>query len=151
MEKPEAGRPSPDWRKRSVRLIFEYEERNVKLISAQPVEMIAPPPQAAVPRVGEAGSWIELRDDAGRPLYRRVIDNPVRHDREVVVDDPERPLQRVAVKRAEGSFHLVVPEIAAARSLALKAEAPPRRTGKAAAAEAAEVLEFPLPRGSKEV
>ena len=137
-------------KRRSLRLVFEYEDRNVRLVSVQPVEMLAPPPQAAVPRVGEAGSWLELRDSAGQPLYRRVIHNPIPHDMEVVPDDPDEPLQRVPVKRPQGAFHLIVPEISAAHTLALNAEPARRPAGRKAAAAASGVMEFPLARVSTE-
>jgi hypothetical protein len=139
-------------KRRSLRLIFEYEDRKVRLISVQPVEMMAPPPQALRPQVGEAGSWLELRDEAGQALYRRVIQDPLRGDLEVVVEDPEAPLQRVPVRRPSGAFHVVVPEIPGAHTVALASEAPRRRAAgrKTAPAATLEVLEFPLARGEKE-
>jgi hypothetical protein len=115
-------------RNRSLRLFFEYDQTGVRLVSVQRLEMIAPPPQAAVAPQNQRGSWLELHDGEGRPLYRRVIDNPLRHDLEVVVDDPRRPLQRVRAAEPGGAFFLVVPDLPLARTLVLTTEPPPQRT-----------------------
>ena len=103
----------------AVRLIFEYRGTEVKIVSEQRVRMLPPPPHPLIPRADERGVWLELRDDAGRPLYRRVIENPIRQDIEVVTDDDDRPLGRIPVKRPQGTFSVVVPFIQASRRIAL--------------------------------
>ncbi len=108
-----------DPRNRSVRLVFEYEGTEIKLISHQRVAMVPNPPHALVPRHDERGFWLVLADADEHPLYRRVIDNPIRHDIEVVADDPHYPLTRVKVEKPHGRFFVVVPDIPAARSVAL--------------------------------
>jgi hypothetical protein len=121
-----AGKPV----NRAFRLIFEQKGNKLKLTSVQRANMMAPPPQALLPERGVRGSWFELRDKQNRPVYRRVIENPLQ-DIEVVADDPERPLQRIRMDQPRGVFFLIVPDIAGVRRLALNLEA--RRTSAPAA------------------
>jgi hypothetical protein len=74
---------------------------------------------------GQTGSWFELRDADERVLYRRVIHNPLRFDREAPSGDPGRPFTRVPVEQPEGIFVLVVPDLAGAEVLALFATPSP--------------------------
>ncbi|MBD0373834.1 MAG: hypothetical protein ICV60_23685 [Pyrinomonadaceae bacterium] len=119
-------------RNRAVRLIFEQKNGRIKLVSTQRVNMIAPPPQALTSERVSRGSWFELRDQQDRPVYRRVIENPLQ-DIEVVADDPAQPLQRVRVEQARSAFFLIVPDITGARRLALNQE--PRQIVRAASAQ----------------
>ena len=117
---------------RALRLIFERKGERLKLASVQRVRMIVPPPQALSSMRADGGSWFELRDRDDRPVYRRVIENPFT-DIEVVVDDPERSLRRIALDEPRGAFFLIVPDIAGARRLVLNAES--RKATKAAPAK----------------
>ena len=123
--KAQAGSAKSKPRSQAVRLIFEVKDGKIKLVSTQRVNMIVPPPQALTSARGERGSWFELRDTQDRPVYRRVIENPVQ-DIEVVDDDPGRPLQRIKDDRGRGAFFLIVPDISGVRKLALNLE--PRQT-----------------------
>src|SRR5437867_263827 len=104
---------------RALRLLFEYEGNNVKLVSVQRLEMKAPPPQAPPPDVPGHGAWFELRDREGKSMYRRVIHDPLSGDLEVPSDNPERPLARVKAPQKRGIFYLVAPDIPQARKVAL--------------------------------
>ena len=124
MKKPKRSPgPSEKPRNRALRLVFEYDGTDIKLISQQRLAMLAPPPHPLVSRENERGFWVLLSDAEGRPLYRRVMDNPIRQDIEVVADDPDRPLARVRVAEPRGQFFVVVPDIPASRSIALFGEA----------------------------
>jgi hypothetical protein len=129
MSKRRAVSAASKQRNSAVRLIFEQKKGKVKLVSTQRVSMIVPPPQALTSARGNRGSWFELRDQQDRPVYRRVIENPL-HDIEVVADDPGRPLQRVKVDQPRSAFFLIVPDITGARRLALNLE--PREMSTAA-------------------
>lgn len=107
---------------RAVRLVFERKGSEVKLVSAERLRMVVPPPQALYPAHGGEGSWLELRDRDDRPTYRRVIDDPLQ-EIEVVADNPKRPLQRLAGGEPRGAFFLIVPDIAGARRVALRSAA----------------------------
>jgi hypothetical protein len=120
MNKRDAKEPTGSTRlDRALRLIFERKGDKVRLVSAQRLHMIVPPPQALSPMRAEQSSWFELRDGGDRPVYRRAIEDPL-GDLEVVVDDPEQPLQRVALGEARGAFFLIVPDIEGARRLVLR-------------------------------
>lgn len=121
MSKRSAGSRTSKRRNQAVRLIFEQKNGKVKLVSMQRVNMIAPPPQALTSERETRGSWLELRDQQDRPVYRRVIQNPV-EDVEVVADDPERPLQRIKADQINDAFFLIVPDITGVRRLALNLE-----------------------------
>jgi len=135
MDNPNVVQPARAKRHRSLRAFFEYDGRDVKLVSVQSLEMLAPPPQAIFPRPNEQGSWFELRDGEGRTLYRRVIENPIRQDIEVITDDPEHSLSRVAVETPHGLFFLIAPDIPQAREIVLVADRRPEGSGLEAITE----------------
>jgi hypothetical protein len=139
-------------RNRALRLLFQYEGDDVKLVSVQPVKMLAPPPQALIPTCGERGSWFELRDREGKPLYRRAFENPMARDLEVLTEDPERPLGRIKVERPSGTFFLVVPNVPEARKVLLSTSRLPqeRVAGRAEAVADRAVQEFDLPEYKQE-
>lgn len=131
-------------RNRALRLIFEYKGRTVKMISAERLEMLAPPPQALVPATGDEGSWFELRNREGRPLYRRQIHNPVHQDLEVALDDR---IARVAIEKPAGRFFLIVPDLEASSRVVLKTGLVSAKPAKAkdGVPQADPPLEFELP------
>ncbi|MFI0739238.1 hypothetical protein ACH4PU_14270 [Streptomyces sp. NPDC021100] len=109
----------------AVRLIFEYEGPDIRLVSRQRVDAVPPPtddltgPAALAAQPDVKGFWVEVRDGRQRPLYRRVMHPPVRHDAEVFSDDAERSLARVPVDEPKGTFAVLVPEIEGADHVAL--------------------------------
>lgn len=105
---------------RALRLTFQYDGPNVKLISSQSVEMKLPPSHPLTGQEGQSGFWFTLSDAQGKPVYRRVLQNPIRYDREVFSNDPKQPsIQRVKVDEPKGTFVVLVPELAGARTLQL--------------------------------
>lgn len=137
---------TPRERNRAFRATFEYANRDVKLVAVQPVAILAPPPQAAQPRANEHGSWIELRDDRGRTVYRRVIQNPIEDTLEVVTDEPQASLSRIPIEQPGGIFFVVLPDIPLARNLVLTVEPSRRVAGLegATAMPAPDVFTFDL-------
>src|SRR5205085_5091429 len=90
---------------RALRLTFEYEGSNPKLVSTQRVEMILPPTEPLEGHEDQTGFWFTLSDAQGKPVYRRNIHPPIAYDREVFSDDPNHPsVHRVPVKRPKGTF-----------------------------------------------
>jgi len=105
---------------RVLRLTFEYEGSNVKLISSQRVQMIIPPTQALQGHEEQTGFWVMVSDNAGTPVYRRVLHNPIQMDREVFSNDPQHPsVHRVPVERPKGTFVVLVPDIPGAQNVQL--------------------------------
>ena len=109
------GRPAP----RAVRLVFEYQGSEIRLVSQTRLAMRPSPPHPLVPRENERGSWVMVYDAENRPLYRRVIENPIRTSLEVIAE----PTTRVPIREPQGVFYLIVPDISSAQSVALYGEA----------------------------
>lgn len=133
---------------RALRLIFSYSGQDVRLVGRQRVEMTVPPsdPPAAGEQ-GQSGFWYELRDDARRTLYRRVVGNPIPTSTEVLTDDPQRPVAREeAAGGIQGVFVLLCPEIEAARTVALFSSPPDAPGLRVAGAEmrSQKIAEFDL-------
>jgi hypothetical protein len=125
----------------ALRLIFEYQGSDIRLVSRQRVAMAVPPGDPIEGRDTESGFWVEVRDGAGNPLHRRVMHDPVRHDVEVFSDDPAQSLARVPVPQPAGTFAVLIPDIAAADHVALVSSPPGQHL---AIAPAAEVARFSL-------
>lgn len=105
---------------RALRLTFEYEGSNVKLVSIQSVDMILPPSHPLEPKEELAGFWFTLTDAQGKAVYRRILHNPISYDREVFSNDPAFPsLQRVPIPKPKGTFVMLVPDVADARTVQL--------------------------------
>jgi hypothetical protein len=115
---PDYG-PEPPRPPTTVRLIFEYEGTDIRLISRQRVEMMPPPSDPLGEREEAQGFCVEVRDAQQQPLYRRVMSNPVRHDVEAFSDEPERSIARVPVEEPGGVFVVLVPDIEYADHVAL--------------------------------
>lgn len=130
---------------RALRLLFEYEGDNVKLVSVQRLNMKAPPPQAPPPDTPGHGAWFELRDAQGKSMYRRGIHDLLSGDLEVLSDHAERPLARVRPAQKRGVFYLVVPDIPEARSVALNSIPVPGAGAAKGAELKAQVHQFDLP------
>ncbi|MFC9683866.1 hypothetical protein [Streptomyces sp. NPDC056948] len=131
----------------AVRLIFEYEGADIRLISRQQVEMIPPPSDQLENLRAAQGFWVEVRDTERNALYRRILHDPVRHDAEVFSEDPERTIARVPVQTPRGVFAVLVPDIEAADQVVLVGS--PLGHGQALA-PAAELAHFALRPGTDE-
>jgi hypothetical protein len=130
---------------RSLRLLFQFEGDSVKLVSAQRVEMKAPPPQAPPPDTPFNGAWFELRDAQGNSMYRRAIHDAMSGDLEVLSDNPDRPLAHVKSAVKQGVFYLIAPDIPQARTVMLNARRLPLSPATAAEPEV-RTHEFELPQ-----
>jgi hypothetical protein len=100
----------------AIRLIFEYDGDDVRLIHQQTVDVLVTGFDAAAEI--RAGRFAEVRDAEDRSLARVAI----RHDassREVFPENPGEPITRVDVERPQGAFTVVVPAPPAARQVAL--------------------------------
>ena len=124
---PAAPRPY----NRALRLTFEYEGSDVKLVSSQKIEMILPPTHPLEGGDEETGFWFTLSDAAGKAVYRRVVHNPIPLDKEVFSNDPKNPsVHRAPVEKPKGTFVLLVPDIPQAQTLQLFSH-PLKVTGRA--------------------
>ncbi|MHA7140564.1 hypothetical protein ACX80T_03415 [Arthrobacter sp. Sr33] len=101
----------------AIRLIFEYDGDDVRLILQQPVD-VAVTGFDAHPEV-RAGRYAEVRDADDAPLTRVPVRTSDLHSAEVFPETPGEPITRVQVQRPTGAFTVVVPAPPAARSIAL--------------------------------
>jgi len=125
---------SPDAPQFALRLTFEYEGDEVRLVSQQRVAMLVPPAEPASDQEERAGFWFEVRDSEDRPIYRRGTQNPLRSHLEVFPPE-DASFTHVEMPEPRGVFSLLVPDLEGARTLALVGSPPSRAQGLAAAQE----------------
>jgi hypothetical protein len=100
-------------------MIVAFEGEQVHLVSQQSAEMVLPPSDQVQDLQEQKGFWYELRDACDRPLYRRVMHNPMQQDLEVFSDDPEQSIARQPAPNRKGVFVVVVPDTEEGRTVTL--------------------------------
>ncbi len=110
VEGDSGGQPS------SVRLIFEYDGNDVRLVSQQPVDVAVT--GFDLSRTNRPGHYVETRDDAGTALSRVPVQGAFVESAEVFPEDPGQPITRVDAP-AQGAFTVVVPASPAAQRVAV--------------------------------
>lgn len=103
----------------AVRLIFEYEGDQIRLISQQDVDLFSPASDPKSAAVHESGFWLELRDANLRVLHRQVTHDPIITHPEVFSDQPGKSIVRSPTPIRKGAFTVLIPRIAASDHLAL--------------------------------
>jgi hypothetical protein len=109
-----------DLPQQALRLVFEYEGDEVKLVSQQRVAMLVPPGDTRGGEEERAGFRYEVQDREGRALYRRAARNPIRTDMEVFGPEPGS-FTHVETAEPRGVFTLLIPDLEEAHTLALVA------------------------------
>lgn len=92
---------------RAIRLIFEYEGDQVRLVSQQPVDMAITGADIALTE--SPGFYIDSRDAAGKTLARVPAPNAFSGSVEVFPERAGEPIVRVDLPRPKGAFTVVVP------------------------------------------
>ena len=95
----------PTQRTRSMRLIFEYDGDDVRLVMQQPVDLPAPAAQPAQ----QTGHFVETRDTAGRTLARVAAPGAFPDSVEIFPERHGDPITRLPVDRPRGAFTIIVP------------------------------------------
>jgi hypothetical protein len=142
------SRPRP-----AVRLIFEYEGEDVRLVAQQPVDVAVPGFDLA--QVPHPGHYVETRTAADKPLSRVPVRGAFATSAEVFPEQPGEAITRVDVAQPSGAFTVIVPAGAGATHVALlhvRAPAEPREpapptaatTAAAGAPEVEEIARFAL-------
>ena len=90
---------------RSLRLVFGYDERGVRLLSRTPRGSPAPP-SAALTEPPPGAITLELRSRSGEVRYRRFLLEPIRQTLETVGDQGR--LRRIPFAPPSGAFSAVV-------------------------------------------
>lgn len=129
------------------RLTFAYQGDSIRLVKRQDMKMRLPPSASLESVANRSGFWATLEDVSGRPLYRRVLGNPLA-GLEIFQDTPAESIARVTPQQPKGVFTVLVPTPVAAASLVLHgpSAAQPLAVGRAAV----EIARFALGPDGKE-
>jgi hypothetical protein len=92
---------------RAVRLIFEYEGDEVRLIIQTPVDMAPAVTDLAHPE--HAAYYVDTRDAADRTLARVSAHGAFASSTEVFPEQPGDPITRVDMDRPKGAFTVIAP------------------------------------------
>jgi hypothetical protein len=134
---------------RSVRLIFEYEGDQVRLVHQQPVDVAIS--GFDLPQEQLAGDHVEVRGVDERLLSRVPIRSAMTTSREVFPENPADPIVRTDLPQAQGAFTVVVPAPAEAHHVTVvRIAARPSEPGPGVIGPPPEVTElgsFPLGGG----
>jgi hypothetical protein len=108
------------WHK-STRLNFEYRDRDIELVSWSRIKKIPPPSDAIEDYEDESGWWVILSDEQGDVVYRQIIHNPIRVDKELFSYGNEEGVRWEIPDAAEqhGDFSVLVPDIPVATHLSI--------------------------------
>lgn len=91
----------------SMRLIFEYDGDDLRLVMQQPVDV--PASGTDVSAAGRAGFFVDTRDATGRTLARVRAPGAFNDSAEVFPERQGEPITRQPVDRPRGAFTVIVP------------------------------------------
>jgi hypothetical protein len=135
---------SPD--PQAVRLIFEYEGDQVRLVAQQPVDVAVT--GSDLTREQVPGHYVEVRGEDDATLSRLRVPTAMSASAEVFPAEPGQPIVRTDLPEARGAFTVVVPAPAEADHVSV-VRITPGATGLAATGFTAregvvELATFPL-------
>ncbi|PNK22789.1 hypothetical protein CBR59_29860 [Bacillus thuringiensis] len=104
---------------KSLRLIFSYEDHDLKLISSQKVNIIPPPSDDFLKSNEYSGSWYSLDDINGHSLYRRILHHRSHGEIKIFSNEFENSIHRREEKNNSRIFVFLVPDISEGCSVAL--------------------------------
>jgi hypothetical protein len=90
----------------TVRLVFEYEDDNVQLVSQVPVDV--PPTVPLNPNESLPGEYVEVRSQSGETIGRVRVHPPITTSVEIFPEDHGEPIVRTDLPQAQGAFTVVV-------------------------------------------
>lgn len=115
----ETAEPTPTL---AVRLIFEYEGDQVRLVSQVPVDLLIT--GFDLTRTQRMGYYVDTRDASGQTLARVPARNVLSTSVEVFPEAPGELISRVEQPTPRGAFTVVVPAPSGADSVSLVRVAP---------------------------
>jgi hypothetical protein len=101
----------------SVRLIFEYEGDQVRLVSQQPVDLVVT--GIDITQESQPGYYVDSRSEANQTLARVSAHNAFNTSIEVFPEQHDEPITRVDMAVPRGAFTVVVPAPARASHVTL--------------------------------
>jgi len=101
----------------ALRLLFEYDGDDVRLVDQQPVDMAVA--ESGLPEESVTGNHVELRGPNEELLGRVPIRSAMSTSVEVFPEAPGEPITRTDVPAARGAFTVVVPAVAQADHVAV--------------------------------
>jgi hypothetical protein len=101
----------------AVRLIFETDGNQVRLISEQPVDVAIP--GFDISQSSDPGYYIDTRDAGGNTLVRVAARDAFPPSVEVFPEKAGDPIQRIAPPVRKGAFSVLVPATQKTRSVSL--------------------------------
>jgi hypothetical protein len=143
---PQSAPNASNRSKRAIRLMFEYEGDQVRLVERWSMEKVIPPsdPTDARAKRNQSGFWVEVQGARNRTLYRLVRANPIETSVEVRTGDPDQPLARETVDQPRGTFFVLVPDLPGAEDVVLYSSPVDSRDARAATQPARELARFDL-------
>jgi hypothetical protein len=91
----------------AMRLIFEYEGDQVRLVSQHPVEMAIT--GFDLPQIDHPAYYVDTRNAEDQTLARVIAHNAFTGSAEVFPEQPGEPILRVDLEKPRGAFTVVVP------------------------------------------
>lgn len=91
----------------AMRLIFEYQGDQVRLVSQHPVDVAIT--GFDISHVDHPGYYVDTQDSGGRTLARVPARDAFHRSQEIFPEQPGQPITRLEVDRAPGAFTVVVP------------------------------------------
>lgn len=110
---------------RAIRLIFEYEGDEVRLVSQQPVDVAVSGFDLA--QTPHPGHYVEARGRGNELLSRVPVREAFAESAEVFPEQPGEPITRVELPERRGAFTVVIPAREDAARVALVQVRPPGR------------------------
>jgi hypothetical protein len=105
---------------KSIRLNFEYWDRDMELVSWNRIKKISPPSDRIENYEDESGWWVILTDENGDVVYRQIIYNPIRVDKELFSYGNEGVSWEIPdTTEQHGDFSVLVPDIPVATHVSL--------------------------------
>lgn len=103
-------RNRPPLSETSLRVVLKYENNEFALEYKRELEKISPKSHDIAPLENEVGSWIELRDEDNRVIYRRILDNLFGRSVETLSDSDNEVHARNNVSISKFLYPLLVPK-----------------------------------------
>lgn len=135
--------------RRAIRLVFEYEGEDVRLVSQARIEKVLPQTDQSADALVFRGTWSEIRDADGATLDRRVLVDPMPRDAEVFPEQLGEEISREPLERPSGVFTLLVPDLEGADHVAVLSNSPGQAGVRSAAAEPTELVRVDLTAGGE--